>query len=318
MPWNTIIPNLLLFESTPGQFSGVFGYSPVPGPGNLIYSLTVSSGTDPFGNPYLGGGLVIYGSGGSKIFLGELSGVAELQMYTGEAIEGFPANLFTAHIGSGVGEYLQTGYSGPKLNVVGSRDWWQLQLNSSQNGSGPNAVINFIYIDDSGATHDTMFMGPANGPNSALGVTIPSVSISAGTLTAPQPSTGSSTAFPTPEVWHAVAGGVGYSNSWADTGAGVPTGKYRVIGSPVNSVEVIADISHAAIAGTSATFTLPVGYRPANQQIWPLGFLVCTAGFANAANPPLVTVTTGGVVNLQSLPAGTTRVQFHFIISLDA
>lgn len=172
MPWNTIIPNLIIFESTPGQFSGVFGYSPAPGPGNLIYSLAVTSGTDPFGNAYLGGGLVIYGTGGSKIFLGELAGTAELQMYTGEAIESTPANLFTGHVGSGVGEFLQTGFSGPKLNVANMQDWVQLQLNSSANGQGPNAVMNTIYVDNAQVAHTVTEIGPQNGPDNTLGLTV--------------------------------------------------------------------------------------------------------------------------------------------------
>jgi hypothetical protein len=120
------------------------------------------------------------------------------------------------------------------------------------------------------------------------------------------------------EAWHVIgaASQPAFTNTWSNTGT--PAAKFRLIGSPPNTVEIIADISHAAIAGTSSPFTLPTGYLPASQQIWPLGFLVCTAGFANAANPPLVTLTTGGVVNLQSLPAGTTRVAFHTLISLDA
>lgn len=153
MPWNTIIPNLIIFESTPGQFSGIFGYSPAPAFGNLIFSLSVSGGTDPFGNTFIGGGLVIYGTGGSYIFLGELGGLAELQMHTGDSIEGAAANLFTSAVGSGVTRFLQTGFSGPKANVAGHTDWLQLQINSSNANGTSSATAFFNYIDDAQIVH---------------------------------------------------------------------------------------------------------------------------------------------------------------------
>src|SRR5208337_1142558 len=40
-----------LTEQTTG-FSGIFGYSPTVGSGNLIFSLSAAAGTDPYGNAY--------------------------------------------------------------------------------------------------------------------------------------------------------------------------------------------------------------------------------------------------------------------------
>lgn len=51
-PWsNQVVSLIVLTEQTTG-FSGLFGYSPTVGPGNLIFSLSASAGTDPYGNAY--------------------------------------------------------------------------------------------------------------------------------------------------------------------------------------------------------------------------------------------------------------------------
>jgi hypothetical protein len=119
-----------------------------------------------------------------------------------------------------------------------------------------------------------------------------------------------------PGTWIAVSGGVGFTNSWSNTGAGVPNAQYRYW-QLLNSVEVIGDVSHASNSGSSSPFTLPSALIPANQQIYPV-YLVCTGGYANGTSPPLVTLTGSGQINIQGMPAGTTRVAFHCFFSLDA
>jgi hypothetical protein len=115
---------------------------------------------------------------------------------------------------------------------------------------------------------------------------------------------------------------VTFQNAWSNTGGVNVTAQYR-LWQLLNSVEIVGDVSHASFSGSSTPFTLPsspVNYVPASQQSWPLGFYACTAGFANAASPPLVTVTTGGAVTVGGAPAGTTRIQFlpGMLVSLDA
>ena len=52
MPWtNQQITLIILTEEVTG-FSGLFAYSPAPGPGNLLFSLAAAAGTDPHGNAY--------------------------------------------------------------------------------------------------------------------------------------------------------------------------------------------------------------------------------------------------------------------------
>jgi hypothetical protein len=277
------------------------------GAGNLITSIAPAAGTDRAGNAY-GAGLQIQAAGdsGQSILLTLVGGVAELQMPTGIAAEGAAANFFTGAIGAGASQAIQTGLSGPKLNVVGSTDWVQTQMNSANAGGTSSASGQFIYIDPSGGVHQVAFWD-VSGWN-----------VRGGKMVGVQPGTGTIGTPSVAEIWHVVgtAGEPVFTNTWFDV-AGQAQAQFRKIGSPADEIEVTADISHLAIAGSSSPFTLPVGYRPNTQQIRALDFLVATAGYANAASPPLVTVTTGGVVNLQGLPAGTTRVAFHFTMSLD-
>src|ERR1700728_4896785 len=53
--WTNQAQNLIILTETVGEFSGIFGYSPTPGFGNLVYSNSVTSGTEPYGNPYAAG-----------------------------------------------------------------------------------------------------------------------------------------------------------------------------------------------------------------------------------------------------------------------
>lgn len=54
MTWGSNVFPLLIVTSG-GGFTGLFVYSPAPGPGNLIASIAAQAGTDPFGNAYRAG-----------------------------------------------------------------------------------------------------------------------------------------------------------------------------------------------------------------------------------------------------------------------
>lgn len=61
-PWtNQNIALIILTEQVTG-FSGLFGYSPTVGAGNLIFSLAAVAGTDPYGNTYPQGFQEVSGS----------------------------------------------------------------------------------------------------------------------------------------------------------------------------------------------------------------------------------------------------------------
>ena len=53
--WSNTSTNLILLIEQVTGFSGIFGYSPAPGKGNLVFSLAAKAGTDPYGNQYLDG-----------------------------------------------------------------------------------------------------------------------------------------------------------------------------------------------------------------------------------------------------------------------
>lgn len=74
MPWSNNTISLIILEDIPGQFSGFFAYSPFPGTGNLILSLTANAGTDPYGNVYFGGMNAYSGNTPSSVYTEILSG----------------------------------------------------------------------------------------------------------------------------------------------------------------------------------------------------------------------------------------------------
>lgn len=55
MGWSNQLVSLIVLEESATGFSGIFGYSPVPGKGNLIFSVSAAAGTDQFGNEYVQG-----------------------------------------------------------------------------------------------------------------------------------------------------------------------------------------------------------------------------------------------------------------------
>jgi hypothetical protein len=54
-PWSNQVVNLIILTEATTGFSGIFGYSPNPGLGNLIFSIAAKAGIDPYGNPYPAG-----------------------------------------------------------------------------------------------------------------------------------------------------------------------------------------------------------------------------------------------------------------------
>lgn len=59
-------PALIILQANSTGFSGLFGYSPIPGTGNLVFSISAAAGTDPFDNPYQAG-FFLYEKGGNSL-----------------------------------------------------------------------------------------------------------------------------------------------------------------------------------------------------------------------------------------------------------
>ncbi len=59
--WSNTATNLIVLIEQISGYSGIFGYSPTVGAGNLVLSITAAAGTDPYGNPYRAG-VTTYGT----------------------------------------------------------------------------------------------------------------------------------------------------------------------------------------------------------------------------------------------------------------
>ena len=54
-PWSNQMVNLIILTEDTSGFSGIFGYNPEPGTGNLVFSVAAKAGTDPYNNAYPAG-----------------------------------------------------------------------------------------------------------------------------------------------------------------------------------------------------------------------------------------------------------------------
>jgi hypothetical protein len=53
--WSNDTSSLIILIEEVSGFSGIFGYSPAPGAGHLVFSVAAAAGTDPYGNKYVAG-----------------------------------------------------------------------------------------------------------------------------------------------------------------------------------------------------------------------------------------------------------------------
>lgn len=289
-----VIANLVVIFGPAGKVSGLFVYSGTPALGNPpIFWVASTSLIDPFANvlPTLSGMLRTTISSSSTAF----------GLSTGRPNESKTSQIYPYVVNSGGGgEYYVTWWLGPQESTQ-TDSTGIAQQSSSVDTITQTAHGFLIYFDANGSENVSAQWG-------FPGVSLPVVA----TLTATAPGTGTSPSNPAAaETYHAM----GLLNGWANV-AGFATAKYRKVASPPNSVEIIGAIN--AAAATAATFfTLPAGYRPANQQP------VCSMG-ANAAIPaglsPWIRCDASGNLAVQNTGAVPAAWQsfFHGFISLDA
>jgi hypothetical protein len=70
--WNNQLVGLLVIAAG-GGYTGLFIYSPSPGPGNLILSIAAAAGTDPYGNAFPIGLVSYSGNQATQLFQGEIT-----------------------------------------------------------------------------------------------------------------------------------------------------------------------------------------------------------------------------------------------------
>ncbi len=282
MGWNNQLMTLLVI-GTGGNYTGLFVYQGTPGPGNLVFSIAATAGTDPYGNTYLAGETVgaapatqlqLISNGGT----GMLNFLLNNAAITNGFLEGINGGTF--------GEIL---LQGPALIAANENDYVSVFM-VSNNGSVFPANMNLEYTDAGGIIHGYLNLG-AEG-----------VSISAGFINAGNPGTGTSATNPaTTETWHALAvSGTGYT-------VGSPVPAYKLY--PDNTAGISGEVNVAAGSAGAVFATLPLNYRPLTGKVFPVSINAGTPAVSGAAR---VVIASTGAMSLAS-PATVNA----FTISLD-
>lgn len=253
MGWQTVIAtvfqagNRVVINS-----SGLFIYNGAPTLGNLVGYWTVKSGTDKFGNPFIQGLSVgapgnstpqvqiIPSSGGPGSQAAIQFTLSPLSFFSNQPnIQGLSP--------SSKGEMI---ISGPALAQSGFTDFVQ-ELYQSYAGVVP-AQLQGNYRDIGGAFHTYLLL------------TCSGVTISAGSIRAVFPGTGTAGTPAVPEVWHPIPLAAGWS-----TLANYPVPSYKL--KPDGAIAVVGLAAHAAFAANILLSSSPVGapYIPTTNQFVP-------------------------------------------------
>jgi hypothetical protein len=265
-----------------GANGAILIYSGTPAAGNLVGSWAAAAGTDSFGNSY-GAGITVGTATSStpQIQLipspGGPANPAVLQFTLSPlAFFGNQPNLQAASPGSS-GQLI---ISGPGLSQVGFRDFVQ-EVYSSFAGAVP-AAMQVNYVDIGG------------GPHTYENTTCSGVTISAGSINAVDPTTGTLAAPAVAEGWHSIT----LDANWS-TLAGQPVPGYRFL---ADAGRKIVELCGAAqfnvnIANTNLNGgnPLPAAYRPLTSIFLAgapgsAGVNILTSGVIVAAQGGLATV----------------------------
>jgi hypothetical protein len=269
-------------------------YSPSPGTGNLVASISLpNGGVDQYGNPYPAGiSLGQLGNQQVQLLLNGLIGF--LNFPSGDTMEGTAANI-AAHIeGAGATRFLQMDVSGPKGNPVGATDWVQIEFNSAENNAGSTANLSFVYVDIAGVPHQFGFVDDT-------GFQI------VGSVTAVHP--GATPASPAViESWQSL--GAFSTATWT-----VNVGRYRITSDNPGECELDISLNAQVGGGAAGAFTwannLPAAYQfPGNYtRAYAMGFNGVITTATNNADVLIDGNGTGNPgrvrVQLPALPATT-------------
>jgi hypothetical protein len=227
--------------SVPGGPPALLVYAGAPAAGNLIISLSATAGSDAFGNNFPAGFRV--GEVGQAAIVLGFAGTAGVIFFPGVVANVLgDANIGLNHQGAGNAAQsfltISSATDNLQLDRVAS-NWFE----SSHDGTA-RSQISEAYIDPGGSAHFYRHLSYAG------------CVIDAGSITAVDPTTGTSSAAPAAaETWHAVA----FANLWANF-AGHQAVRYRK--SPENRVWLDGDAAPGTWINGTIVFTLPVGYRP--------------------------------------------------------
>jgi hypothetical protein len=135
--WSNAAQSLIVLIEEVTGYSGIFGYSPAPGTGTLVFSLAAAAGTDPYGNAYPQG--LSIGSDTTRQIVLNYNGTAAAIDFSvnnghGHSSGGLIEQIFNP---AAVNEFLSFQAIGP--GIVGHTDVVSLQLNSQNLDGSSNA-----------------------------------------------------------------------------------------------------------------------------------------------------------------------------------
>lgn len=321
MGWNNSVFELLIVSAGGGPFTGLFVYSPAPGNGNLIASITASNGTDPFGNGFDAGivsysGLntailnasslslfagiteratlstshfTVFNSSGATIYDIDLTRTAQfLYADTGSAVQGA---LVVSQAQNGGTDQFGNAYvagetdyfnAGGVFGIVATQLWsGAIAWQKAATAAGPYSALSTMQVSQS-------FASPILSV--AMFSPITGLALQGGNLEA---IVGGAI-----ETWHVVGAGgqPPFLNSFS-AGGTAPRFQFEPIGG--GRVRLSGAVNTGVVTGANtAMFTLPAGYRPARN----LNFVTQNNLAAYTLGSSSVQVTTAGDVQL--VPAG--------------
>lgn len=113
------------------------------------------------------------------------------------------------------------------------------------------------------------------------------------------------------DAWHNFV----YLNGWANSAAGQVPGRYRKVGSPANSLQIVGECAAGTKVDTTIITNLPVGYRPLNGTTIPVAANPSTAA---GSTTPLIQLKANGDLIIFGIVAATGTIYFSATLPLDA
>lgn len=319
-------------SATITDYSGgaLLAYSGDPAAGNLVASISPAGGTDPYGNHYPQGINATTGAiAGADITGADITGGT----LNGATITG--STIQTADSGARVAIYDQGGQGIVEFYDDGGSEAGRLRYDSgeyvaleSSDGHAEFAVANFPSLKadlyDAASKRLALMEVEEYTSGSQTGLI---------RLTTYDTSTGTSVSKASLSISAANGGYVSVTTAirmdgangiwtpatlkggWSNRGTGFPIMQYRKVASPPNTVEVIGEITGGTITDGTTLFTLPSVLAPNVASTVPIG----TAGTTSPKNnPPVAYCDTSGNVKCYNVGTGTSTLQLHLFIPLDA
>ncbi len=292
--WSNTATNLIVLIEQVSGYSGIFGYSPAPGAGNLIFSLTAAAGTDPYGNAY-DAGLSLYSTDGFINFTVQGGNIVSSWNDT--------VNGSSIIIGVGGGSVLEEFTP----SAVGGVTWDAGTLGASlASRLGTNTPLTFLTSPNNhanpGQDAEIILYG---APQTSSGDVLNEIQMSAHRVWADADTVGwiTSAWIKSAETWQTPS----FAANWASTGTLNGNATFRGM-QYRHDAEDNTWVLGAAVASAGAgstIFTLPTGYRPPTNKrallpcyIFDSSAAAVVSGFAQ--------VTEAGAVNVSASLSGVT------------